>query len=215
MGRWSSTSRMRCFTPVSRATGRPGERGPGPAANPWTPQRLARARPRASAATCRRWSCRLSIPWIAPGGGGAGMHAELAQLQVEAAPGDAEAPRGRVDVALLLAQRLLDGLALDLLERDGRGRGRRGRRPRGAGASETEVLGLDPAPFARDERPLEHVPELADVAGPGVLDEGVERARGELGSGPLPLARGALEEAAHERRDVVAALAEGRDLEDG
>jgi hypothetical protein len=74
---------------------------------------------------------------------------------------------------------------------------------------ERQVLRRDPPPVAEDDRPLEHVLQLPNVAGPVVYLKQVE-CRGfedDLGPGRLPAE--ALDEVLAEDRDVLPTFAEG------
>ena len=73
------------------------------------------------------------------------------------------------------------------------------------------------AAVAEDGRPLEHVPKLADVSGPGVSEERLLRVAGDPGRGTAQLGADLLEECSREGQDVLRALAQRRDpdLEDG
>src|SRR5581483_1733890 len=114
-----------------------------------------------------------------------------------------------------LAQRLLDDLALELVDGiaerlpalehlllDG---------PRvvvAAADALREVVDPDRRPLAEDEDALDEVLELADVAGPRVAEEGVDRLGTERLLRDPHLAALRLREVAEEEQEVVAALAQ-------
>src|SRR5262245_59388953 len=149
----------------------------------------------------------------------------LAQAAVQGGEADPQPGRRRRAVALRLAQGEGDRLLLrprrraagdlgegarevDHVPEDGPG-------PRFLG--EAQVGGLDRGAVAEDGRPLQRVLQLADVAGPGVVEERALRSVGQAEALAAHLARVALEEGLGEGEDVPAAPAEGRDLhgEDG
>src|SRR6266511_136336 len=114
----------------------------------------------------------------------------LAHPVVERRAVDAERARGMRDVALRGVDRRDDRGALLLVQALGEratavaGRGRRGRGGRGGrAAGELEIGGAELGATGQDERALDHVLELADVAGPGVAAERRRRARVETAHG--------------------------------
>jgi len=100
---------------------------------------------------------------------------------------------------------------LELLEREvhlGSGRLGGGRREGCARPLEAHVAGLEEVPSAEEQRPLEDVPQLADVARPRVGAEG-PLGLGRDADAPAPdVAREPLEELAGQDRDVLRPLPE-------
>src|SRR5207247_1379435 len=104
---------------------------------------------------------------------------------------DLELSRRLRDVAAGLFERAQDELALDplglgaddLLERGGAGsshrllggHGREGRRARRRRQLWRQIVPGDARPFTEQNGPLEHVLELANVAGPVIADQAIER----------------------------------------
>src|SRR5437867_10962729 len=116
--------------------------------------------------------------------------------------------RGRLAaVAADLAQGREDVLALHRLEASGR---RRGRWRAGAQHFGGKIRGLDLVALAQDDRTLDGVEELANVARPGIRLERGER----RGAEPLDAVRGVrLHEMIGEEPHVLSPLAQRRDLD--
>jgi hypothetical protein len=77
-----------------------------------------------------------------------------------------------------------------------------------AAGAETEVGGADGLALRHEDRTLDGVIELADVAGPGVRQEGFDGAFFEAGDGLAVVLCVLAEEVGGEDRDVLAAVAE-------
>ena len=73
------------------------------------------------------------------------------------------------------------------------------------------MAGLDCVPFAQNDRALDAVLQLADVSGPRIRAEIVERRRGQQQRLLVHIAAELLDEMARQHRDVGAALAQRRD----
>ena len=137
--------------------------------------------------------------------------AELLHLPLQGGPLHAQAGRGPVRAAQHpagLAQDAEDVLPLGVGQRDRRG----GRRRRPATAAGLQVAERDLQRRARreDDRALDDVLQLADVARPGVAHQGVhDRGRDGLDLPAHPPGE-PLGEMADQQRDVVAALAQRR-----
>src|SRR5262249_38285263 len=129
------------------------------------------------------------------------QHAVFMKFLIESLTADAELVGGAEPVVVVLHQRLPDDLALDLVlvlgegaetgigldVRGGGGDGGSGCRPELLERS-GEVGKADDRPLAEGNGPLDHVAELADIAGPGV---GLEHPDGLVGDpGKLPAVRG-------------------------
>ena len=74
---------------------------------------------------------------------------------------------------------------------------------------ESEVRGPNGLPPADDDRPLEDVPQLADVARPRVGREGFERLAGQLRDGDPVTGREPVGEMAGEKRNVHGPFPQG------
>src|SRR5262249_43075856 len=92
-------------------------------------------------------------------------------------------------------------LLVRILRRD-RGGGRFGR--------ETQMPVLDHASVGKDHRALEAIPQLPDIAGPGVSPKALSRGFVESQRLALELARELLEEPVEQRVDVFGPLAQRR-----
>src|SRR5262245_40423470 len=130
----------------------------------------------------------------------------MLKAAVEGAPAESQRLRSLADVAAVPLERLADEHAFDLLQRqvlESRG---------GAAAPETQVGSVDSGTMRHQHGPLERMVELAHVARPGVALERLESIGLESGE-RLPVAgRVAAEEVLSERPDVVATLAERRQV---
>ncbi len=78
---------------------------------------------------------------------------------------------------------------------------------------ELQVRALDPLVLAEQDRPLEHVLELADVAGPRMRLERRDRVVGDADDLLLQPLVELLDDVLHEQRDVADPLAQRRDLQ--
>src|ERR1043166_9452190 len=76
-----------------------------------------------------------------------------------------------------------------------------------------QVVALDREPAGEDERPAQAVLELANVPGPGVGAQQRHRRLRDRGPLELQLAPEARKERARQGRDVVATLAQRRDVD--
>ncbi|MBP1637187.1 MAG: hypothetical protein H6Q10_3761 [Acidobacteria bacterium] len=76
-----------------------------------------------------------------------------------------------------------------------------------------QVVHLDRLGLPGHHQPLEHVLQLAHVPGPRVLEQGRQRLRGHRARRVRPLAAEVGEEVLDQRRDVLLALAQGRDVQ--
>ena len=137
--------------------------------------------------------------------------ADVLQLAIEIALADAQDGGRLLAMAAALVEHALDVAPLDLLER------RhllgipvvleRGLEPH----AHRKVLGLDRAAIGQNERPLDHVLQLADVPRPQVALEHLDRLLGGL-HGALGNDRRAADEVIHQQRDVALSLAQRRDV---
>src|SRR6266403_1362547 len=128
----------------------------------------------------------------------------LLQPAVEGAPAQAERLGRLAHVAAVALERLADQHALDLLEREVL------EARAWPAAPEAQVGRADKRAVRHEHRALERMVELADVAGPGMRLERVERLGLEAGE-RLPVAsRVAAEKVLGEPPDVVAALPQRR-----
>ncbi len=134
---------------------------------------------------------------------------------VEGGAGDVELAGGAELVAAVEVEDVLDVVADDGVEgevlRPGDGL-RLGGRGEGV-VGESKIDGADDAVGGLEERGLKDARKLADIAGPGVLEETGEDARSEDDVALLIAGGDALEERLGERGDVFAALAQGRNGE--
>src|SRR5258708_6287607 len=134
--------------------------------------------------------------------------AVLFEAAVEGGSGEAERARGGTDVAGVaghgfLDEELLDVLEAHLLERDAAF----------AGRAQREVAHADRIAARHERRALDRVVELADVARPRVVEQGLERRRLEAPELLAVTAGVPLEEVERQRRNVFPALGERRDAD--
>ena len=129
-------------------------------------------------------------------------------LPIEVAALDAEGVGGAGDVAVLRGERAQDVVALEALARlVQRQRRRAGRPPAaaiGAAVEERQVGERDRVARHHDHQPLDHVAQLAHVAGPAVAAQAGRGAGVEPLRPPAVLARELRHEVLGEQRDVVA-----------
>src|SRR5262249_2064736 len=78
---------------------------------------------------------------------------------------------------------------------------------------EPQVLRLERLAVLEQHGALEQVAQLADVAGPRIIEEQALRRRRDVAEGLLELAGEAVHEESRERDDVLLALAERRNVE--
>src|SRR6478672_3101446 len=76
-----------------------------------------------------------------------------------------------------------------------------------------EIFGPDLATVREHDHALDEVPELAHVAGPGILDEELHCRGRDAGERTVVLRREIANEAAHEERDVARALPQRRQVD--
>src|SRR5262249_26005091 len=97
-----------------------------------------------------------------------GRRIDLLELAVEVPLANSQDARGLLAMAFALLQNAADVASLDFLERDQAPVLIGGAEGRLETHAERQVLGLDRARVAQDERPLDDVLELAHVPGPQV-----------------------------------------------
>src|SRR5262245_16265494 len=162
------------------------------------------ARPSIARAQLRRRRDSIAVARRELGGGSAGFallaqHAEAGELLVQRAARDAEADGGALDVVVLGLVDPLDVAALELGEREVLGG------DRGAGAAdgvaarvEAELADADHGTVGEQDGALEQVAQLAQVAGPLVVDQGGERGAGDAHARAAELGADAVEQAVDE-----------------
>src|SRR5689334_5709127 len=132
-------------------------------------------------------------------------------LLVERAPRDAKPGGGPPHVTALVGEDALEMAALQLDKGEAQVVGLGGLTLRRR--LELEVLAPDDGAVAQEERTLEHVPQLADVAGPAVRLQRRHRVRPELDGRPPEIRLDALEKIARQGRDVLGPFAQRRNDE--
>src|SRR3989475_895322 len=142
-------------------------------------------------------------------------NAVLPHLGVQRGTAEAEQRRRGLLVPARALQRLQNRRALDLFQRArghlGGGDGRRGAAVSGKVLEGLGQIGRRDLASARDEHgALDRVLQLADVARPGVGEEAAIRLGGDRVDRPRVLGGVALEEGAHQDRNVLAPLAQRR-----
>ena len=118
----------------------------------------------------------------------------------------------------MLAHNPLDGLMLDFLEGHfcgpgGPGLGRGCRLT--TGRAQLEILGLQLLALGQNNRPLDRMTQRPYIARPGVVDQLVYRCLADAGDG-APIFAGILaNECVDQQRDILAAVAQRRQLPSG
>src|SRR3989449_2497194 len=144
------------------------------------------------------------------------LQAELLKAIAQRVPGDAEAVSGLGWVSGRLAHRSLDHRLFPLSEVDalrrqgGRASVRLRRRRAMVGARQREMLHVQPRTAAPQHRALDHVAELADVAGPRIRQQQLTRRRADFPHRLPVLGIEDPQEVVGEEQHVLPALAQRR-----